>query len=70
MQKNTIFATAFNKECKDITLNSCTITSALLRADKCYWSSARSGRRFPYRHLWFVVNRAAFGESLRLFAFV
>ena len=66
----TTFAFAFNKECKDILLNSLTITTT--RKGKLLLLGL-----FPYRaqlsHIkeWLVVSRETYGESLRLlFAFM
>ena len=49
----------------DILLDSHTITTVGIRANKCYWSCTHRAQ-ISRIHLWFVVNRVAYGESLRL----
>lgn len=38
--------------------------------NNCYWDLASYRCRFSHIQLWFVVNREAYGEDLRLFFIV
>ena len=63
-----IFAPAIRKECKTY----CSIATQSppyeYEQNKCYWSCTYRAQ-ISRIHLWFVVNRVAYGESLRLLYF-
>lgn len=63
-----IFAPAIRKECKTY----CSIATQSppyeYEQNKCYWSCTYRAQ-ISHIHLWFVVNRVAYGESLRLLYF-
>ena len=61
-----IFAPAFRKECKDILLNSFTITTANETSKTSLLGLFPHRAQLSHIRKWFVVNREAYGESLRL----
>jgi hypothetical protein len=56
----------FRKECKTLLLDSHTITTVGIRANK-YYGAGPIRAQASRIYLWFVVNRVAYGEGLRLF---
>ena len=66
-QKFSNFAVAIRKERMTYLLDSLSFTTTR-KSNTCYWSCTLRAQ-ISRIHVWFVVNREAYGEGLRLFAF-
>jgi hypothetical protein len=66
-QKFCTFAVAIRKERMTYLLDSLSFTTTR-KSNTCYWSCTLRAQ-ISRIHVWFVVNREAYGEGLRLFAF-